>query len=226
MSLTISFMESLLVITNTFGFIAIIAIVVGIVFSKKQQTSEGLIKAIQFATWKHRDQKRKSIGDIPYIIHPIRVCQILIENGCGYNLPLLQAALLHDTVEDTDTTLDEIDDIFGVIVKRLIEEVSDNKSLPKEQRKRLQILNAEDKSHDAKLLSIADKIANLEDLSSGPRGIPIGWTIKRVQDYFMWAKRVHKGLRGQNKRLDKCFNAIIKGQFEYFDGNNYPKIDE
>ena len=214
-------------ITNTFGFIAIIAIVVGIVFSKKQQTSEGLIKAIQFATWKHRDQKRKSIGDIPYIIHPIRVCQILIENGCGYNLPLLQAALLHDTVEDTDTTLDEIHDIFDITVKRLVEEVSDNKSLPKEQRKRLQILNAEDKSDDAKLLALADKIANLEDLSRGPEGIPMGWTVKRIQSYFVWAKRVYdNGLKGQNKRLDKCFNTIIKGEFEYFDGNNYPKIDE
>lgn len=122
------------------------------------------MKAADFAAKKHRDQRRKDPQQTPYINHPIGVANILINEG-GVDDPIvLQAALLHDTVEDTETTLDEIEEHFGPKVRGIVAEVSDDKDLPKEERKRLQVVNAPHKSKEAKLVKLADKLYNLRDL--------------------------------------------------------------
>lgn len=94
---------------------------------------------------------------------------------------MIQAAILHDTVEDTETTFDEIEQEFGVNVKNIVVEVTDDKSLPYSERKRLQIVHAKDSTYQAKLVKLADKLYNLRDLQSC---IPDGWT--EVLNYFIF----------------------------------------
>ena len=123
-------------------------------------------------------------------------------------LYLLQAAVLHDTVEDTDTTLDEVEENFGAHVRSVVAEVTDDKSLPKQERKRLQVVNAPHKSREAKLVKLADKLYNLRDLSIST---PSGWSEGRVQEYFVWASQVVKGLSGTCKVLeDKLADVLAK----------------
>lgn len=114
---------------------------------------------------------------------------------------------MHDTVEDTDTTLDEIEENFGTRVRKIVAEVTDDKSLPKMTRKQLQIDHAKDSSYEAKLVKLADKIYNLNDLR---RSTPIGWTPQRCKEYFQWSKRVVDNLRGTNVALEKILDDIFK----------------
>lgn len=123
-----------------------------------------VMKAADFAARKHRDQRRKDPQKTPYINHPIGVANILINEGDIDDPVVLQAALLHDTVEDTDTTLDEIEEHFGTKVRGIVDEVSDDKDLSKQERKRLQVVHAPHKSREAKLVKLADKLYNLRDL--------------------------------------------------------------
>lgn len=111
-----------------------------------------------------------------------------------------QAALLHDTVEDTDTTFAEIEQRFGLEVRRLVEEVTDDKALPRAERKRLQVERAAGLSAGARLVALADKLYNLRDLQ---RCTPVGWSEQRVREYFAWAARVADGLRGTCPALEE-----------------------
>ena len=121
---------------------------------------------------------------------------------------MLQAALLHDTVEDTDTTFEELEEKFGKTVTDVVREVTDDKSLPSEERKRLQIVHAPTSSHKAKLVKLADKLYNLRDLC---KETPKGWTSKRSEEYFKWSYKVVAGLRGTSpaleSELDKIFSS-------------------
>ena len=197
------------------------------IVQEKRETSKELLKAASFASWKHRNQTRKSVNKEPYIIHPLRVSELVATlGGAGDNLPLLQAAVLHDTVEDTDTSFEELENVFGLKVRRLVEEVSDDKSLAKEERKRLQIEHAAKKSNEGKILSMADKVANLEDLLTRPNGegIPLGWTVDRIQGYCAWALSVAQGLKGQSEELDRRLRELVSGEFTYVDGKRYPAL--
>ena len=164
-----------------------------------------LLKALAFAADKHRDHKRKDRKASPYINHPITLAEVLmLEGGIG-DAKILAAALLHDTIEDTETTYGELKSEFGARVANAVLEVTDNKRLRKHTRKRLQIEHAPGLSRDAKLVKLADKIANLRDLyGSRP---PKGWSKRRRRDYFDWAKQVVDGLRGTNRRLEAAFDA-------------------
>ncbi|XP_049761589.1 guanosine-3',5'-bis(diphosphate) 3'-pyrophosphohydrolase MESH1 isoform X1 [Elephas maximus indicus] len=124
-----------------------------------------LMEAADFAARKHRQQRRKDPEETPYINHPIGVARILTHEAGITDIVVLQAALLHDTVEDTDTTLDEVELHFGAQVRRLVEEVTDDKTLPKLERKRLQVEQAPHSSPGAKLVKLADKLYNLRDLN-------------------------------------------------------------
>ncbi|XP_039627291.1 guanosine-3',5'-bis(diphosphate) 3'-pyrophosphohydrolase MESH1-like [Polypterus senegalus] len=117
------------------------------------------------------------------------------------------AALLHDTVEDTETSFDELDGKFGATVARIVQEVTDDKMLPKQERKQQQILKAPLCSHQAKLVKLADKLYNLRDLN---RSTPVGWSEQRVQEYFIWAAQVIKGLRGTSATLEEKLNQLFK----------------
>ena len=120
---------------------------------------------------------------------------------------VLVAAILHDTIEDTETTAAELADLFGDDVTAIVLEVSDDKSLPKAERKRLQVEHAPTISRRAKLVKLADKIANLRDIATSP---PADWPLQRQQEYFDWAKSVVDGLRGIHQTLERLFDEAYK----------------
>jgi guanosine-3',5'-bis(diphosphate) 3'-pyrophosphohydrolase len=166
-----------------------------------------IIKCVNFAAVKHKNQRRKDPEKTPYINHVIGVAEILTDEGNVRDVEVIQAAVLHDTVEDTDTSFDEIEAEFGVNVCQLVKEMTDDKSLPKAERKRLQIEHAAGSSPSAKLVKLADKLYNLRDLE---RATPEGWTPERVQEYYEWAQKVVNGLRGTNKNLEDNLDEIFK----------------
>ncbi|XP_042329076.1 guanosine-3',5'-bis(diphosphate) 3'-pyrophosphohydrolase MESH1 [Sceloporus undulatus] len=166
-----------------------------------------VLDAADFSARKHSAQRRKDPEGTPYINHPIGVAQILVQEGGITDLAVLQAALLHDTVEDTATTFAEIEGRFGPEVRRIVEEVTDDKDLPRTERKRLQVERAAGSSRAAKLVKLADKLYNLRDLS---RCTPQGWSEQRVQDYFLWASEVVKGLQGTNPALEEKLRLLFR----------------
>lgn len=165
-----------------------------------------LLKALRYASQKHSDQRRKNAKASPYINHPIQVAQILWDVAGVRDPSLLIAAILHDTIEDTDATPEEIRTAFGEEVLALVLEVTDDKSLPKQTRKRLQVEHAPHKSYKAKLLKIADKISNVGDIISWP---PRDWSLERRQEYLLWTEKVVAGLRGVNEKLEGQYDDLL-----------------
>lgn len=163
-----------------------------------------LFRALVFAAHKHRGQTRKGAERHPYINHPITVASILIHEGQVTDPAVLCAAFLHDTVEDTDTTLEELEAEFGPVIAGLVREVTDDKSLEKPERKRLQVEHAPHLSPGAALVKLADKIANLRDIAAAP---PVDWDAVRKREYHAWAKRVVDGLRHVHPGLASVFDA-------------------
>src|SRR6185503_7246815 len=166
-----------------------------------------LLKALAFAAHKHRDQRRKDAEASPYINHPIALADVLVNEGGVTDVEVLCAALLHDTVEDTATTHQELVDAFGSRIARIVAEVTDDTDLPKQERKRLQIEHAPHLSEGAKLVKLADKICNLRDVVERP---PAKWDLARRREYFDWAKQVVDGLRGTHPRLEAAFDAAYE----------------
>ncbi|PIQ28295.1 phosphohydrolase [bacterium (Candidatus Blackallbacteria) CG17_big_fil_post_rev_8_21_14_2_50_48_46] len=164
-----------------------------------------LSQALCFAAEKHKFQLRKDLRT-PYINHPLQVLAVLIEEGQVESEDILLAAVLHDTLEDTETTPEELIHIFGESVCHLIQEVSDNKSLPKAERKALQISHAPNLSPEAKQIKLADKICNLRDLLNQS---PQDWPLERKQAYFKWAEAVGEGLKGVNPKLEAIFEKTL-----------------
>jgi guanosine-3',5'-bis(diphosphate) 3'-pyrophosphohydrolase len=165
-----------------------------------------LLKAAAFAAEKHRHQRRKDAEASPYINHPLAVATVLAVEGGVDDASLLVAALLHDTVEDTETTFEELEEVFGTAVRYLVVEVTDDKSLPKQTRKRLQVEHARESSELAKQLKIADKICNVRDIVGKP---PAGWSEQRKVEYLDWTRRVVAGCRGVNPRLDAAYEGAL-----------------
>jgi guanosine-3',5'-bis(diphosphate) 3'-pyrophosphohydrolase len=170
--------------------------------------STGLIlRALRFASEKHNDQRRKDSKSSPYINHPIQVAEILWMIGDVRDVTLLVASILHDTIEDTDTKPDEIRSLFGDDVLSIVLEVTDDKSLPKQVRKQLQVEHAPHKTRNAKLLKLADKISNVQDIITSP---PQDWSLKRKQEYLLWTEQVVAGLRGVNENLERHYDVLLK----------------
>ncbi|XP_034248287.1 guanosine-3',5'-bis(diphosphate) 3'-pyrophosphohydrolase MESH1 [Thrips palmi] len=165
-----------------------------------------LVKCSNFAAVKHSTQRRKDPAKTPYINHPIGVAYILTEEGGVRDASVIMAAILHDTVEDTDTTLDEIKKEFGHQIAGIVAEVTDDKALPYDERKRLQIVHAPTSSREAKLVKLADKLYNLRDLE---KATPEGWSDEKVAEYFKWSSKVVEGLRGTNRQLEASLDEIF-----------------
>jgi guanosine-3',5'-bis(diphosphate) 3'-pyrophosphohydrolase len=165
-----------------------------------------LLKAIAFAADKHRHQRRKDADASPYINHPIAVATVLAAEGDVSDEVTLIAAALHDTVEDTQTTFEELEEHFGPEVTSLVRELTDDKSLQKAERKSLQIEHARNSSVRAKQLKIADKICNVRDITLSP---PSDWPLHRRRDYLAWSEQVVAGCRGVNAKLDQAFDHAI-----------------
>ncbi len=165
-----------------------------------------LLSAIAFAADKHRRQRRKDADASPYINHPIAVATVLAVEGDVSDEATLLCAVLHDTVEDTDTTFFELEQHFGPEVADLVRQLTDDKSLEKAERKRLQIEYARGSSLPAKQVRIADKICNVRDIMFCP---PAHWPLQRRLDYLIWSEKVVAGCRGVNLKLERAFDQAI-----------------
>ena len=166
-----------------------------------------ILKAMQFASWKHRDQRRQGLGSVPYINHPIDLAHVLWFEGRVRDPVVIVAAILHDTIEDTETTRDELRGAFGVAVAEVVVEVTDVTWLQKRARKKLQVAKAAKSSQRAKLVKLADKICNLRDIKASP---PPDWSLERQREYFDWARSVVDELRGTNPRLERRFDQAYR----------------
>ena len=171
---------------------------------------QAVLKAAHFAAQKHADQRRKGAAAEPYINHLLEVAELVSSALSEPDTNLVIAALLYDTVEDTGTTKDELVQAFGSDVADLVTEVTDDKSLPKAERKRLQIVHASQISVRAQAIKLADKISNLRAIVSSP---PADWSVVRKREYFDWAKRVVDGLSAPNQMLKAEFERLY-GQSE------------
>jgi guanosine-3',5'-bis(diphosphate) 3'-pyrophosphohydrolase len=174
--------------------------------TEKSQSLSLLFKALAFSAEKHTKQRRKDIEESPYINHPIALANILAQRWV-IDENVLCAAILHDTLEDTETTANELRKHFGEKITSIVLEVTDDKSLEKSVRKQKQVEHAASISYEAKLVKLADKIANITDIINTP---PINWSKERKQDYFAWAKAVVHNLRGVHQGLEKDFDDLLK----------------
>jgi len=168
-----------------------------------------LLKALEFAARKHKNQRRKDVDASPYINHPISLANILCNEAHVTDVQVICGALLHDTVEDTETKPEELESEFGVEIKDIVMDVTDDKSLKKEERKQAQIEHAAHISDKAKLVKLADKISNLRDVASNP---PPDWSLERRQKYFYWAKEVIVQVRGVHADLETIFDTSYQNR--------------
>lgn len=173
-----------------------------------------LLEAVSFAAKKHTGHTRKGSTREPYINHPLEVASLLASVGGVEDFDVLIAAVLHDTIEDVGVTKEEIAERWGEKVASIVAEVTDDKSLEKQERKRLQIEHAPHLSRQAKLVKLADKISNITDVMNSP---PADWDRDRRLEYVNWGEAVAAGLRGTNEPLEQYFDEVAsraKGKFE------------
>ena len=164
-----------------------------------------LLKALAFAAHKHKDQRRRDVDASPYINHPISLADILCNEGHITDIDTICGALLHDTVEDTETTAEELENEFGKTISDIVMDVTDDPTLSKAERKQAQIDHAAHISDQAKLVKLADKISNLRDVLVNA---PADWTLQRRQEYFDWAGRVIDEVRGTHPGLEALFDDV------------------
>ena len=166
-----------------------------------------ILKAAHFSAQKHSTQRRKDENASPYINHPISVALAIAQIGGVDDPEILAAALLHDTLEDTETTPEELEDEFGKKVCEYVLDVTDDKTLPKDERKRRQIEHAKKISNGAALIKLGDKISNVTDVINNP---PEDWDNNRRKEYLDWAEKVIENCPKVNDRMENKFQKIIK----------------
>jgi guanosine-3',5'-bis(diphosphate) 3'-pyrophosphohydrolase len=170
-------------------------------------TINKLVEAASFAAQRHTGHQRKGDKQEPYINHPLEVANMLANVGGVDDVDVLIAAILHDTVEDVGVLKEDIVERFGDRVAGIVMEVTDDKSLPKEERKRLQVEHAPHLSNEAKLVKLGDKISNITDVTNSP---PADWDLDRRRRYVEWGEAVVLGLRGSNDALERHFDDVVK----------------
>lgn len=172
-----------------------------------------LIAALDYAAYQHRNQRRRDEEQLPYINHPIALLHVLAVEASITDADVLCSAALHDVIEDCAETPQEreqraaeIEDRFGARVLEVVKEVTDDKSLPKPERKRLQIEHAKHLSHNAKLVKLADKTVNLRDVANSP---PTNWPLRRRREYFDWANSVVQAIGPAHAKLRQLFDQAF-----------------
>lgn len=170
-------------------------------------TAAAILLALRFAAEKHKQQRRKDADATPYVNHVIAVADTLAGIGGVADVVTLQAAILHDTLEDTKTSAQELDQVAGAEVRSVVQEVTDDKSLPSPERKRLQVEHAPRLSARAKQIKIADKLCNLGDIMTAA---PVVWGVQRKLEYLHWAEQVVAGCRGLNRALEQRFDLVSR----------------
>jgi len=173
--------------------------------------SNYLFNALSYASQMHQNQRRKG-SDTPYVNHLIDVARLLAEYHMGDDLVLMQAALLHDVVEDTEADMRDVEVIFGQDVASVVAEVTDDKSLPKHLRKQLVVENCAHWTWRAKVLKLADLISNVNDVIHRP---PTSWDLERQSNYFGWAAQVAQMMAGAHPELEyRLLGLIETGQHQ------------
>jgi (p)ppGpp synthase/HD superfamily hydrolase len=173
-----------------------------------------VLRAADAAARWHVDQRRKGAAQEPYVGHLLEVAELVAEATDGADPNLVVAALLHDTIEDQGVTREEIAAQFSDDVADLVVEVTDDKKLPKAERKQLQIKNALKLTPRAKILKLADKISNLRSLATSP---PADWPMQRRADYVIWTSEVVRGITGASDLLEQEFDrAAERASFGYW----------
>jgi (p)ppGpp synthase/HD superfamily hydrolase len=164
-------------------------------------------KAACFAARTHTGQSRKGAAKEPYVNHLAEVAAFVAEATGGRDANLVVAAWLHDAVEDQGVMREEIASMFGEDVAGLVAEVTDDKSLPKHVRKRLQVETVAGKSARARLLKLADKTSNVTAVVESP---PADWPEERLKAYVCWALEVvDAGCRGLSAELERRFDEAV-----------------
>lgn len=173
------------------------------------QDLHSILEAAVFAAEKHAPQKRKGAAGEPYINHLLEVAELVSSALTQPDPNLVMAALLHDTVEDTGVTKEQLTERFSLDVATLVMECTDDKSLPKAERKRLQIVHAPGISARAQVIKLADKISNLRSMLYSP---PADWDLDRRRQYFEWARQVVTALSHPDPVLlaefERTYNAF------------------
>jgi guanosine-3',5'-bis(diphosphate) 3'-pyrophosphohydrolase len=165
-----------------------------------------LLDALAFSAERHRHQKRKGRSASPYINHPIEVARLLTAAGVA-SVPVLMAAALHDTIEDTATTYEELAARFGPEVAGMVREVSDDPALTKAEQRRRQEIGAAGLTYGARLIRLADKISNVRDLVCDP---PPHWSPRLTRDYLEWTRRVVDRCRGTDAALERAYDEAYE----------------
>jgi GTP diphosphokinase / guanosine-3',5'-bis(diphosphate) 3'-diphosphatase len=176
-----------------------------------------ILKAFKFAASKHRNQRRKDEQASPYINHLIAVAETLWVVGAIREAATIAAGILHDVIEDTDTSPEELAREFGPKIGAIVSELTDDKALPRFERKRLQIEHAANLSMPARYVKIADKISNLDDIIHHP---PAGWSLERRKEYLVWANNVIAGVRGSNQALEQYFDRLFAAAMQVIGNQN------
>lgn len=166
-----------------------------------------VLRAADAAARWHVHQRRKGAAEEPYINHLLEVAMLAAEATHGEDPELIVAALLHDAIEDQEVPRSVIAGSFGAGVAELVEEVTDDKTLEKRERKRLQVEHAHKKSSRAKILKLADKTSNLRAIAASP---PPDWSVRRRLEYVKWAREVSQGLSGVSQWLEGEFQQAAK----------------
>jgi GTP diphosphokinase / guanosine-3',5'-bis(diphosphate) 3'-diphosphatase len=172
-----------------------------------------IVRALDFAAWAHSAQRRKGGAREPYVNHLTEVARLVAQATGGEDDTLIIAALLHDVLEDQSmhVNYEMLVGNFGRQVAKIVCEVTDDKLLPRAERKRLQVVHAPHLSRRARILKIADKAANLNSILQTP---PKGWSAKRKSEYFAWAAEVVDGCRGVNPWIEAVFDERLSlGKF-------------
>jgi guanosine-3',5'-bis(diphosphate) 3'-pyrophosphohydrolase len=169
-------------------------------------TINKLVEAASFAAKRHTGHHRKGDTKEPYINHPLEVANLIANVGGVDDIDVLIAAILHDTVEDVGVKKEEIVELFGDRVAGIVVEVTDDKSLPKAERKQLQVEHAPHLSREAKLVKLGDKISNIADVTDNP---PSDWSVERRREYIDWGEAVVTGMRGSNAALERRFDQVV-----------------
>ena len=162
-----------------------------------------VLKAADAAARWHVNQKRKGAAQEPYINHLLEVASLVADATDGKDPDLVIAALLHDAIEDQEVPREMIAEAFGEEVAALVEEVTDDKSLEKSERKRKQVEHASSESGRAKIIKLADKTSNLRTISVSPSP---EWSVRRRLEYVAWAREVASALKGANAFLEAEFD--------------------
>ncbi len=178
---------------------------------------EKILKGVEFAADKHRLQTRKNKEKTPYIAHPIGVAENLMKTGNVRDASMIIGALLHDTLEDTQTTFSEIEKAFGKDVANYVKELSCDKGLTHSEKNRRQVIEASHKSAGAAQIKLADKLANLSELTHNP---PSSWTQERVDQYYEWAQSVIDRLPAANPALKKAVDDLVDQYWEKQDSKS------